>query len=233
MIVIASHDRIDYLDSMLKRLSEIDLCGHEVLVVNTNSTDEEYKKYFEKIRYEYPNYRFDTRNYDCWETGAYLHAYRLYKSDRYVFLNDSIYITNPNLFTDINSLLNEVEVVPIWNFAYRYDSSEQQEWVENGLPIDRTYSSYYPEWGILGSMFAVRLETLNRIPSYWHIEPDKKFKSQGMERRWSLMFHLINASKKYLDFLYGERHNKFWQWVDGNNHPDTQTYIRKYFTMRN
>jgi len=233
MIVIASHDRIDYLDSMLSRLNEIDLCGHDILIVDTNSSSQDYQEYFRDIQRKYTsNIMFYRKDYTCWESGAYLHAYRTYKDDRYIFLNDSIHITNENFFIDINNLLNEVEVVPIWNFPYRYDSDKQKHWVEEGLPIQRGYSKYYPEWGIISSMFAVRWDTLNRIPEDWFREPNEKYKSEGMERRWSLMFHLINASKKYLDFLYNERYNKFWQFVDGCNHPDTQTYVRKYFTMR-
>ena len=230
MIVIASHDNIDYLKSVLEQLSEMNLDGHDVLIVDTNSTDTEYREYFEHIRYQYPNIIFDRKYYTCWETGAILHAFRMYKRDKYVFLNDSIYITNDNFFVDINNLLNEVEVVPIWNFVYRYDSSEQQSWVEEGLPTERGYSQYYPEWGIIASMFAVRYETLNRIPSYWFRDDvNEKYKSQGMERRWSLMFHLINASRKYLDFLYGQRHNNFWEFEDNVNGKSTQTYMKKYF----
>lgn len=234
MVVIASHDNIDYLKSMLKRLSEIDLDGHDVLIVDTNSTNKEYLEYFNQVKCEYPDVKFDRKNYTCWENGAILHGYRMYKRDRYIFLNDSVYITNDKFFIHINNLLNEVEVVPIWNFVYRYDTNEQQSWVEEGLPIERTYSPYYPEWGIISSMFAVRYDTLTRIPSYWlRDDVNQKYKSQGMERRWSLMFHLINASKKYLDFLYGEKHNNFWQFENNTNGKDTQEYLIKYFNLDN
>jgi len=50
---------------------------------------------------------------------------------------------------------------------------------------------------------------MNRIPTSWLKYPQEKLMQQGMERRWSLMFHSINASKTYLEG-YGDIHSSKW-----------------------
>ena len=64
MIVVASHNRIDLLDNMLKTLSSIDLNNNEVLIIDTNSDNEEYKAFFAQCAEKYP-FMFDRKDYTC------------------------------------------------------------------------------------------------------------------------------------------------------------------------
>jgi len=195
MIVIASHNRIDLLDNMLKTLSSINLNNNQVLIIDTNSDNEEYKTFFEECKLNYPQYIFETLDYTCWDSGAYIYAYNNYPSNKYIFLQDSLNITNPKLILMWENFLDIYEVVPWINFGYFYENEDQRLWGEEGLTINNN-----PHDSIFGPIFGVRKETLDKLPKEWLKYPTNKNEGCGMERRWSLMFHLIDASKHYLEY---------------------------------
>jgi len=190
MIVIAVHNRIDLLNHMLGRLSEINLNGHQVLFVDTNSDKPEFLEAYAAAKAQYPKFMFDKKDYACWDSGAYLHAYRTYQADCYHFLQDSISLTNDHYFSEIDQKLNDFDVVPLYDFPYRYDSEEQRRWAEDGL----AYASL-PDKGIFGPIFSARKSAMDQIPIDWHREPNTALYGMGMERRWSLMFHMLGVKK--------------------------------------
>ena len=194
MIVIASHDNIELLKDMLLRLSEINLNGHEVLVVDTNSQDETYLHAIEQFKLQYPSVQFDRKLYSCYDSGAYLHAYKNYKRERYIFLQDSLSIENPDFFVQVDAMLDEYDVVPMFNFHFIYDTEEQTRWCEDGLEI-----TSLPEDGIFGPIFATNRIALDRIPPNLLKEPSTKTEACGMERYWSIIFHLTGSTKKYFE----------------------------------
>jgi len=222
MIVIASHNRADLLRSLLAEISGISLYGHEVLVVDTNSTDAQYLLEFNELKQEYPNYKFDRMLVSQRDSGAFIYAYNTYVADSYIFLQDSISIKNKDLFNELNDLLSKYDVVPFFNFRYDHFS---QRWAEEDLS---PFIHSYPEFGIFGPIFAVNRSTLNRIPNEWLIPPTTKEQACAMERRWSLMFHLISASKIYLNHLDDPGIQVFTS-GDGTQHTK---YIEKIFLNR-
>lgn len=214
MIVIASHNRTDLLDNMLETLSSINLNNNKVLIINTNSDNEEYKTFFEECKLNYPQYIFETLNYTCWDSGAYIYAYKNYHSDKYIFLQDSITITNPKLILMWENFLNIYEVIPFINFRYFYENEDQRLWSEEGLTINSV-----PQDSIFGPIFGVRKETLDKLPKEWLKYPTNKNEGCGMERRWSLMFHLIDASKHYLEYTnFQKNHTIFTSKSNINKH---------------
>jgi hypothetical protein len=194
MIVVASHNRIDLLENMINRLKKIDLNKHRVLIVDTNSDNTDFKQRFKELQKQNPEFIFNKKDYTCWDSGAYIHAYKTYVDDSFIFLQDSLTITNNHLIPIIDGYLKNYEVVPFINFGYGYENEEQKEFVEQGLDVTSK-----PPHGIFGPIFGVRTETLDKLPKEWLIEPHNKNLGCGMERRWSLMFHLIGASKHYLE----------------------------------
>jgi hypothetical protein len=214
MIVIASHNRTDLLDNMLETLSSINLNNNKVLIINTNSDNEEYKTFFEECKLNYPQYIFETLNYTCWDSGAYIYAYKNYHSDKYIFLQDSITITNPKLILMWENFLNIYEVIPFINFRYFYENEDQRLWSEEDLTINSV-----PQDSIFGPIFGVRKETLDKLPKEWLKYPTNKNEGCGMERRWSLMFHLIDASKHYLEYTnFQKNHTIFTSKSNINKH---------------
>jgi hypothetical protein len=219
MIVVASHNRIDLLDNMLKTLSSIDLNNNEVLIIDTNSDNEEYKAFFAQCAEKYP-FMFDRKDYTCWDSGAYIHAYNNYPSNKYIFLQDSITIKNPKLIPMWENFLDIYEVVPFINFGYGYENSGQKEFSERYLPENPSL----PFDAIFGPIFGVRRETLDKLPKEWlTVIPDNKMDGNGMERRWSLMFHLINASKHYLEYTNFQKDHTIYT---------SKSNIDKYFFYR-
>lgn len=228
MIVVATHNRLDFLAMMARRLSEINLNGHDVLFVDTNSQDAEYRNFctfaVPWFLHHHPNFKFDRKDHTCWDSGAYVHGYRNYKADKYIFLQDSLYIRNPNFIVEMDNMLDEVDVVPIFNFTYGYDNDQQKSWCEDGLPV----RSSLPTEGIFGPIFGVRKILLDDIPNDWFREPTTKNEGCAMERRWSLMFHLIGATKKSLVHVAPERWYDFW----GGKHDDFKKQIQKIWVHR-
>jgi len=225
MIVIASHDDVELLENMLVRLSEINLNGHEVLIVDTNSDKLDYLEAFKHAKETYPQFHFIRKDYTCWDSGAYIHAYKHYYAEKYIFLQDSLYITNPNFFVEMDTMLDTYDVVPIFDFFFAYPGGDiEKEWVEKYLlDSDRTG---YPRYGIFGPIFGVNRYILDKMPPIWFdVEPHNKLTGCRMERRWALMFHQIGASKKYLYDKLNYGH--FWeQW------PCTQRHIKKIWRYR-
>ena len=216
MIVLSTHDRIDLLESMLNRFNEINLNGHEVLVIDTNSTNQEYLDYFNQAKEKY-NFNFIRLNYTCWDSGAYIYAFQNHPSDKYI-----LDITNPNLFVDIDNLLNQHDVVPFFNFKYIYDHDQQKEWAEDGLEI-----TSLPEYGIFGPLFGATHNILQKLPIEWLKYPTEKYQGTGMERRWSLMFHLINANKHYLSEATSSDLDNIMAFIDRNKQNINKIYLRR------
>lgn len=219
MIVFASHDNINLLQLNLSRLCELDLNGHDVLIVDTCSKDNRYIREFHRLKKQYPQFRFIRKEYSSWDTGAYLHAYKHYDASRYIFLQDSLYMSSNTFIKDIDALLDEYDVVPMFDHYYTYDSEADKQWVEDGLPVTSR-----PDYLFFGPLFATHRSVLDKIPKEWHREPNDKLTSTRMERRWALMFHLIGATCKYYNKTnYGH----FWQ-----KFPCTQHRIRKVWMTR-
>lgn len=234
MIVVATHDRLDFLAMMVRRLCSIDLNGHDVLFVDTNSQDAEYRNVCNLIApwflHYHPNFKFVRKEYTCWDTGAYVHAYRNYKAEKYIFLQDSLYIRNPNFIVEMDKMLDEHDVVPIFNITYEYDRSfgeeykeEQRRLCEEGIEV-----TSLPEYGIFGPIFGARKSALDKIPNEWFREPKTKAQGCAMERRWALMFHLTGATQKTLVHVAPERWYDFW---DGK-HDDFKQQIEKIWVHR-
>lgn len=196
MIVIATHDDIDSLTNILNDLLTCDLYGHQVLFVDTNSSNSEFINKFNYYKKEYPQFIFDRKEYTCWDSGAYLHAYLNYPSEKYIFLQDSLRINNKHIFKEITIQLDTIDVLGLFNFFLCFDSEEQKLWAENGITINN-----YPKYGIIGPIFSINKNILDRIPKDWFREPNVKWQACGMERRWALMLNTIGAKIDFLHFF--------------------------------
>jgi hypothetical protein len=204
MIVIVTHDNIDILNTFLNSLKNVDLNNHEVSIIDTNSQSQNFIDYFFNLKNTLP-YNFYKLDYKCYDSGGYIWAYQNLKSDNWIFLQDSIEIIRPDFIKKIDNKLEQYEVVGGFDFPYSYDPNElQKPWVETDIEFED-----YPELGIFGPMFSVRNTTMDRIPKHWLKYPPNKLMQQGMERRWSLIFHSINATKTYLEG-YGNIHSSKW-----------------------
>jgi hypothetical protein len=220
MIVIASHDNQQVLRNLLQQISDVDLNGHRVLIIDTNSKKEDYLEEFKKLKKEFKDFIFERKDYDCYDSGAYIHAYKNYNEKSYIFLQDSIEITSPDVFKEWDRLLELYDVVPMYNIWFLYDNAEQASWAEDMIEV-----SSLPTDGIFGPIFGVTKKAMDSIPNEWLKEPTTKNLACGMERRWSLMFHAVAATKEYMVYLnQGEMHDFL-----GRNFEKYAKYIKKFF----
>lgn len=218
MIVVAAHDNPETLESIVNDLNEIDLNRHDVCIIDTNSQNLIFKENFGILKDKNKHFNFISLDYTCWDSGAYIWAYNNLYSSTYIFLQDSIRILNKEYIKIYDEYLNEYDVVAHINFKYHYENEEQKKWVENEIDFVEL-----PEDAIFGPIFGVNKETMDRIPEYWLKHPTNKNEGCGMERRWSLMFHQIGATKTYLEIE-----------DIPNNHTiyTTRKYIHKLFYNR-
>jgi hypothetical protein len=212
MIVVATHDDPFFLNLAIENLNNINLNGHQILIIDTNSTNKEFLNIFEKLKKEYDHFTFKRLKYTCWDSGAYIYAFTKFKCEKYIFLQDSIKITNQNYIVDIDSHLENFDVVAHFPFGYGYDDSDQRIFVESDIHFNSL-----PNLGIFGPIFSANRGILEKIPKKWLKYPTNKNQGCGMERRWSLIFHSLGATKIYLEM--------------GNDCKSTK-YIEKYSPYR-
>lgn len=206
MIVIASHDKLDSLQALLFALCNMDVGGHEILVVDTNSRDPSYRNRISDILQDYPSVKYQRIYFDCWDSGAYILSYKNTTADSYIFLQDSIYINNSNFVLELDRDLLDYDAAAYMGFDYDYDydfhyvpgwRDAQIQWVESDLQDIKA-----PTYGIFGPMFAIRRSALDAIPEKWLEKfPTNKMQQQGMERRWSLMLHTLGLNTKFRKVL--------------------------------
>ncbi len=220
MIVFAVHNMIEKIEFVLEQLNKFNKI--DVLIVDTNSPTDIVKNFFEEKKDSY-NFKllYDKLDVTGYETGAFLHAFKNYKTDRYYFFQDSIEFINTDIFNKIDSLLENYNVVSISPFPLIFDNSEQLNWVMSSFNQDELSKLKYKPFGIFGSMFSIKRKDLENIPSKWLNYPTNKLETCGMERKWPIIFSIIGLSVVYLE----QDHMVFLQ--NSNN-----KYINKFLLRR-
>jgi hypothetical protein len=197
VIVVATHNDSALLVEICLNLSRINLYNQKVLIVDTNSDDIVFKENFSKLSKVFKNFLFTRMDYKCWDSGAYINAYLNFPNEeKFIFLQDSLMIPDRSNFIETSiKLLDKYDVVPWTNFQYKFDNEEQRKWAEDGLALNT-----YPTDAIFGPIFSVNRKTLDELPKDWLKTPSNKNEGCAMERRWSGMFHSINAKKYYIEY---------------------------------
>jgi hypothetical protein len=220
MIVFAVHNMVDKIELVLEQLNKFNKI--DVLIVDTNSPTDVVKWFFEEKKDSY-NFKliYDKLDVTGYETGAFLHAFKNYKADKFYFFQDSIEFINTDIFNKIDSLLEIYNVVSISHFPLIFDNTEQLNWVISSFDKNEISNLKYTPFGIFGSMFSIKRKDLEKIPSKWLNYPTNKLETCGMERKWAIIFAIIGLSVVYLE----EDHMIFLQ---NNNNK----YINKFLIGR-
>ena len=203
MIIIASYNNLTFLERLLQNLLAIDLCGQKIIIVDSIDLG---------IATKYPAFTFEIKNTTDYDTGSYLYAIKKYPNENfYILLHDSVEVIRIDFVKSITMRLKKSPVVAFWGFRYFYDTPEQKQWVESDLNV-----STLPEKLIFGPTFAITNTALRTLPKPWLQKlPSKKIEACGMERRWSLMFHILKIPVDFVDELEVRKIR-------------TGTYLRKY-----
>lgn len=190
MIVIATYDDINYLTNLLDSLNNTENLNENVLVVCTDPSQQLMIEYL----YELPNsdkYNFniivDVAKTPSYDTGAYIHAFKNYVDDYYIFLQDSITVKLAEWFNLFKEKRHEDRINPLVCFNLSWDNHEQLMWVENKFEG----SIIRPNVGIFGPMFQISRKSLIKIDELYDLSrfmPNHKIiGQQGMERAWAYL----------------------------------------------
>lgn len=215
MIVFAVHNRTDFIEDILNKLNHFNKI--DVLIIDTNSENNNVIDFYKNLDLNNFNFKihFDRVETDCYDSGAYIYSFKKYESETFYFFQDSIEFINYDIFNDIDNLLNSYDVVGVSSFPLIFDNKEQIEWITSNIPND--YFRKLPNkqlFGIFGPMFSIKKITLEKIPNEWLIYPTIKNQAAAMERKWSIMFNILDLKITYLEddhmiFLSDQHKNNY------------------------
>jgi len=199
MIVIASHNGKLHLSKLLVNLEDIDLLGHDVAIIDTQSNELDTIEFLDSIAKTNPyNYTIHVHKtpYRGFDTGAYIYAINNIKSDKFFFIQDSIRIKRSDFFKAIDEKLKPGTAVNLIQFNTNlYDSQEQVDFCFN------SFGQIKYNKGVFGPMFSIHVEDIKRIKSDHLIYPINKIQQMGMERGWAILFDIYGIT---LDSLEGD-----------------------------
>ena len=182
MIVIATNNGMEFLPNLLSDLEKFNIT-EEISIIDTQSSDSEF------------------------DTGAYIYAINNLKSDRFVFIQDSIRIKNVDFFNLIEEKLKTSNVVAILTFEGNWWENETQKYFSL-----KHFGTTMFDMGIFGPMFSISYTDSQKLNNL--IYPTDKEQQKAMERCWSIIFKEQNFT---VDCLEGT-HNDFKINNDGYNY---------------
>lgn len=214
MIVIATNNGHICLSELLNSMTNIDICNEKILIIDTISDDVSSIDYLKQVNSLYPklDITIETTPYRGFDTGAYIYAYNEYNVDTYIFLHDSVTISNKNFIKDIHSYLRTHDVVAYNCFDFMGNGDgEWQTFFEQNTGRE-TY-----KMGIFGPMFACNRVALDGIKVHDIIIPTNKNQQTCFEGIWYTLFDENNIDVFPLDMYV----NKF-----------TSNYLTKKLLIR-
>lgn len=200
MIVIATNNGHVYLKELLDSMKNIEFCGEQILVVDTISTDDVHLNFLNELNTLYPelNITVTTTPYRKFDTGAYIYAYKNYKSDVYIFLHDSTVVKNNDFIKDVKSHLNTYDVV-CYN-SFNFMGVGGAEW--NEFFKKNTGEDLYNR-GIFGPMFACTKTALDKIDFDKLELPTTKNQQACYEGIWYTLFEKSDSKIFSMDTYAG------------------------------
>lgn len=206
MIVIATNNGYLYLKELLDSFSNVDICDEEIIIVDTKSNDLLHLDFLKNVKGLYPNLKINVtetpnRNFD---TGAYIHTYKNFKSKNYIFLHDSIIIKSRNFIKDIKEFLDENQVVVFSYFNFMgYGDLEWKTFFNKNTGLDKY------EIGIFGPMFACNIGVLDNIDFDKLELPINKNQQACFEGIWPTIFKNNNTNMLLLEESNGTFNSKY------------------------
>ncbi|MBX3118674.1 MAG: hypothetical protein KF784_06385 [Fimbriimonadaceae bacterium] len=188
MIAIATNNGHKFLPELIESLETYGTDGHDVLIVDTGSSDPAATEYLGALEsYNGPFKLMVTQTpYKGYDTGAYLWAFRNFPADTYIFMQDSVLVKQPGWTKEFESRLSfGVGAVPWLTFPLQWDSEEQV-----GFVTEKFQTTDLAPFGVFGPMFATTHDALSDLESQGllNVIPSNKHEQQAMERGWAFAF---------------------------------------------
>lgn len=188
MIAIATNNGHKFLPELLQSLETYGTDGHDVLVVDTGSSDPVATAYLESLKSYNGPFKLTVTHtpYKGYDTGAYLWAFRNFPADTYIFMQDSALVKESGWVQQFESRLTYgVGAVPWLIFPLQWDSNEQIQFV-----TEKFQSTGLAPFGVFGPMFATTHKALSDLEDQGllNVIPTNKHEQQAMERGWAFAF---------------------------------------------
>jgi hypothetical protein len=197
MIVIATNNGMEFLPNLLSDLEKFNIT-EEISIIDTQSSDSEFIDYLENLK-SFNKFKLKINIYKTpykgFDTGAYIYAIQNLKSDRFIFLQDSIRIKSVDFFNLIEEKLKISNVVTILTFDGGFWGSQNQ--IDFSL---KHFGTSVFETGIFGPMFSISYIDSQKLNKNLLIYPENKEQQNAMERCWCIIFKEQNFT---IDCLEG------------------------------
>ena len=199
MIVIATNNGINFLPNLLSDLEKFNIT-EEISIIDTQSSDSEFMDYLDNLK-SFNKFKLNINvcqtPYKGFDTGAYIYAIQNLKSDRFIFLQDSIRIKNVGFFNLIEEKLKTSNVVTILTF--------EGGWWDNQTQKDfslKHFGTTIFDKGIFGPMFSISYTDSQKLSNL--IYPTDKEQQNAMERCWSIIFKEQNFTIDCLEGIHND-----------------------------
>ncbi|HEY3783181.1 MAG TPA: hypothetical protein VGL56_19045 [Fimbriimonadaceae bacterium] len=202
--MIATHNGRQFLPGLLESLARFGTGGRKVLLLDTGSTCAESLQLLSAIAQQSWPFELEVSKtpYRGYDTGAYIHAFRNYEAETYLFLQDSVLIKNENWLEAFESRISHgVGCVPWLGFPMQWNSQEQIDWV-----MEKFETPDWPPLGVFGPMFMATRTALNDLESRGYLEniPNCKMEQMAMERAWAVAFTISGWGIRPVECAFSE-----------------------------
>lgn len=185
MIVIATNNGHEYLKNLLNSMEHMDLCGEDLLIVDTMSDNQYHLDFLSNVKQLYPHLNINVVKtpYRKFDTGAYVYAYKNFHSENYVFLHDSITIKDNSFIKVVIELLKNYDVISFSCFDFAgYGDDEWRQFFNKNTGKEKY------EIGIFGPMFSCKKSVLDKIELEKLELPNTKNQQACFEGIWPVIF---------------------------------------------
>ena len=222
MIVISTNNGAQWLPALIKSLEIYGPTEEEYLVVDTQSSDQEYWEWVQKLPTQTSlKVKVTQTPYAGRDTGAIVWAYRNFPADEYMFLHDTLIVKEVGWLDKFREVMPELGVVAWKYFDYEwYNDQATADFVMNAIGYNDNHKI-----GIFGPIMYTNRKTLDLFESKKLLEaiPTCKAEMQAMELGWVAICY---AAKVPLLALYKHNHDPI---IDKH---DNYPLFTKFFARR-
>ena len=214
MIVIACYNNIEIINTMLSSLVNTTNLDEDILIICTDYEQISMVEHLKNLN-KYSNYFnliTDVTPYKGYDTGAFIWAYKNYKSDYYIFLQESL-VVNKNNWFEVFKSYRDSETLNTWcTFTMGWDNEEQKINILSKIN-DNNYDLIGHPLGVFGNMFQISYESLKKIDKKYDLEnfipTSKVLGSCGMERGWSYLAVNCGLKINNVDGFFSSNENDY------------------------
>lgn len=206
MIVVACYNNPEVIDNFMSSLNDSELIDEQILLVCTDSSQTQMIKHLSQLKND--NLLIDVTPYKGYDTGAFIWAYKNYKSDYYIFLQESLIVNKKNWYSIFKSHRKK-NVLSSWcTFDLFWDNQQQKDVILSKIENNQFNLEGKPV-GVFGNMFQIDYESLKKIDDRYNlnrfIPNDKVLGSCAMERGWSYLAKNCGIEINNIDGYYSNR----------------------------